>query len=175
MVALVFCYHPSVAVNDIFCYIYRCIKPKYILTMERDITKKYTNDEVTIVWKPNTCIHSTLCWKGLGEVFNPTKRPWIEMSGASTDAIIEQVKKCPSGALSYYLNNEMNAESATIETETIIETAKDGPLMVYGNVLIKDAEGNESRKNKVTAFCRCGGSSNKPFCDGTHRKIGFKG
>lgn len=143
--------------------------------MEKSITKKYTNDEVTIVWKPNTCIHSTLCWKGLGEVFNPTKRPWIEMSGATTDAIIEQVKKCPSGALSYYLNNEMNTESATVETETIIETAKDGPLMVYGNVLIKDAEGNESRKNKVTAFCRCGGSSNKPFCDGTHRKIGFKG
>lgn len=143
--------------------------------MERDITKKYTNNEVTVVWKPKTCIHSTLCWKGLGEVFNPTKRPWIELGNATTEAIIEQVKKCPSGALSYYINTEMADDSVKVDAETIIETAKDGPLMVYGNVIIKDAEGNETRKNKVTAFCRCGGSSNKPFCDGTHRKIGFTG
>ena len=72
----------------------------------KDITKKYSNGEITIVWKPNTCIHSTICWKGLIEVFNPKERPWIKMDGASTERIIEQVKQCPSGALSYYLNAE---------------------------------------------------------------------
>ncbi len=74
----------------------------------KDITKKYTNGEITIVWKPNTCIHSTICWKGeagLRDVFNPAEKPWIKMDQASTERIIEQVKKCPSGALSFYYNN----------------------------------------------------------------------
>ena len=70
----------------------------------KDITKKYSNGEVTIVWKPNTCIHSAICFKGLSEVFDPQKRPWITPEGANTERIIEQVKKCPSGALTYYLN-----------------------------------------------------------------------
>ncbi len=74
----------------------------------KDITKKYTNGEVTIVWKPDTCIHSRICWTaatGLPEVFNPMERPWIKPEGASTERIIEQVKKCPSGALSYNMND----------------------------------------------------------------------
>jgi len=69
-------------------------------------TLKYTNNDITVVWKPKVCIHSTLCWKGLNEVFNPRERPWIKMDGANTERIIEQVKKCPSGALSYFLNGE---------------------------------------------------------------------
>ncbi|HEY9045135.1 MAG TPA: (4Fe-4S)-binding protein [Ohtaekwangia sp.] len=72
----------------------------------KDITKKYTNGEITIIWKPALCIHSTLCWKGLGEVFDPRKHPWITPEKSSTEAIIDQVKKCPSGALRYYYNAE---------------------------------------------------------------------
>ena len=75
----------------------------------KDITKKYDNGEITVVWKPDTCIHSTLCWKGLIQVFNPRERPWIKMDGASTERIVEQVKKCPSGALSHYMNKEITA------------------------------------------------------------------
>jgi uncharacterized Fe-S cluster protein YjdI len=52
------------------------------------------------------CIHSAICFKGLGEVFDPRKRPWITPEGANTESIIAQVKKCPSGALSYYLNED---------------------------------------------------------------------
>lgn len=73
-------------------------------------THKYTNGEITIVWKPGTCIHSTLCWKGLNAVSNPGKRPWIDPNGATTDQIIDQVHKCPSGALSYYMNADEDAE-----------------------------------------------------------------
>lgn len=141
----------------------------------KETTKQYSNGEITVVWQPQVCIHSTLCWKGLGEVFNPTKRPWVNMDGAQTEAIIEQVKKCPSGALSYFKNNEMEQASIEVTSETIVEVSANGPLLVYGNVVVKDAQGNEQKKNKVTAFCRCGSSSNKPFCDGTHRKIGFEG
>lgn len=142
----------------------------------KDITKKYSNNEITIVWKPNTCIHSTICWKGaagLREVFNPSEKPWIKIEAASTEKIIEQVKKCPSGALSFYFNNE--AENIDeIKTENIVEVIENGPLLVYGNLTVKDKAGNEEHKNKVTAFCRCGQSSNKPYCDGTHTKVGFK-
>ncbi len=73
----------------------------------KDITKRYSNGEVTIVWKPAICKHSAICWRGAGglpEVFNPQVKPWINPEGASTERIIEQVKKCPSLALTYYLN-----------------------------------------------------------------------
>ncbi len=69
--------------------------------MEKDITMKYSNDDITVVWKPKLCIHSCLCWKQLGEVFNPRERPWVKMEGATTQQIAEQVNHCPSGALSY--------------------------------------------------------------------------
>lgn len=140
----------------------------------KDITKKYSNGEVTVVWKPAECIHSGICFRGLGEVFDPRKRPWITPEKSTTEKIIEQVKKCPSGALSYYLNRDAE-EDVKIEAETIVETVANGPLLVYGNVVIKDDKGNLTRKNNVTAFCRCGGSSNKPFCDGTHQRNGFQG
>lgn len=138
--------------------------------------KKYSNGTITIVWKPDVCIHSTLCWKGLANVFDPRKRPWINMAGADTEAIIAQIEKCPSGALSW-IKNEPGEEIAPehTEVETIVEASPNGPLMVYGNIRVKDSSGEETVKNKVTAFCRCGASGNKPYCDGSHRKIDFKG
>lgn len=145
--------------------------------MERDITKKYTNGEVTVVWKPQVCIHSTICWKaatGLPEVFNPSKRPWIELEAADTERIVEQVKKCPSGALSYYYNDETK-EKVEVTTQTEVEVTPNGPLLVYGNITIRDAAGNETKRHKVTAFCRCGHSQNKPYCDGSHVRQGFNG
>lgn len=70
----------------------------------KDITKHYTNSEVTVVWKSSLCIHSAICFKGLGEVFHPKELPWITPEHSTTEKIIGQIKKCPSGALSYYLN-----------------------------------------------------------------------
>ncbi len=83
----------------------------------KNISKKYSNGEITIVWKPGTCIHSTICWKGatgLSSVFNPAEKPWIKPQGAPADKIIEQIKKCPSGALSFYYNSE-EEKKQTIE------------------------------------------------------------
>lgn len=65
----------------------------------------YGNGEVTIVWKKELCIHSTRCWKGLHAVFRPGERPWIRPEGAATKEIIAQVKQCPSGALSFRMDN----------------------------------------------------------------------
>lgn len=137
--------------------------------------KQYSNGDITVTWKPDICNHSTLCWRGMVSVFNPRNRPWINMDGADTEAIIAQVEKCPSGALSWHRNSEVEIKPENVEVETIVEVTPNGPLMVYGNIKVKDAVGNETTKHKVTAFCRCGGSGNKPYCDGTHRKIDFKG
>ncbi|HLO70021.1 MAG TPA: (4Fe-4S)-binding protein [Flavipsychrobacter sp.] len=145
------------------------------MSEHKDITKHYTNGEITITWKPNQCIHSKLCWTGLAEVFNPRERPWIKMDAATTASIIAQVEKCPSGALSYFRNEEkIENKNPEVDVDTIVEVAANGPLLVYGNITIKNKNGEEIKKNKVTALCRCGASANKPYCDGTHVKIGFK-
>ncbi len=74
--------------------------------MRDSFTKKYTNGEVTVVWKPSICQHTGICFMGLPQVFDPARRPWIAIDGASTGEIIAQVKACPSGALSYFMNSE---------------------------------------------------------------------
>jgi uncharacterized Fe-S cluster protein YjdI len=70
----------------------------------KDVIKHYTNSEITVVWQPGLCTHSKNCWKGLIAVFNPKEQPWIKMEAGSTDDIIAQVNKCPSGALTFYRN-----------------------------------------------------------------------
>lgn len=143
----------------------------------KDITKQYTNGEVTIVWQPSLCIHSTMCWKGaagLPAVFDPSRRPWITPDGADTDAIINQVKKCPSGALSFHMNAASPDNRAT-NADTVVEALRNGPLLVHGELAVKDSAGNVVQKSNVTAFCRCGASQNKPYCDGSHARNGFEG
>jgi uncharacterized Fe-S cluster protein YjdI len=148
--------------------------------MSKD-THKYTNDDITVVWKPNVCIHSTLCWKGLIEVFNPREKPWIKMNSATTERIIEQVRKCPSGALSYYLNGEIagnqTGEKIVAESAHIlkIEVTANGPYMIETKCLIVHSDGREETKSGLVFLCRCGSSANKPYCDGSHERIEFQG
>lgn len=68
--------------------------------LDEGIVKEYTKEGTTVRWKPNLCIHSEKCWRGLYSVFNPKNHPWVNMDGAPVDRIVEQVGKCPSGALS---------------------------------------------------------------------------
>ena len=74
----------------------------------KDITKHYSNGEVTIVWKASLCKHSARCFTGLPAVFKPRLHPWITPEGATTEQIIHQVKLCPSGALTFIMNGEDN-------------------------------------------------------------------
>lgn len=64
--------------------------------------KEYTNGEVIITWESHKCIHSGNCVRGLPGVFNPKKRPWITPEGETSEVLVNQIKKCPSGALGYY-------------------------------------------------------------------------
>ncbi len=72
----------------------------------KEVTKHYTNGEVTVVWKNALCIHSANCFRGLPEVFHPLVMPWITPEASTTEKIITQVNKCPSGALTFYMNSE---------------------------------------------------------------------
>lgn len=143
-------------------------------------TFHYTNGEITIEWKPEVCIHSTICFKGLGEVFDPRRRPWIDMSKAETEKIMAQVKQCPSGALSYTINEKPPVSGPLPEVKdhvqlTTIECLKNGPYLVREMVTIRKPDGTEETRVGSTALCRCGQSANKPFCDGTHGRVGFEG
>lgn len=72
----------------------------------KEITINYKNNDITVVWKPHMCTHSKNCWKGLGEVFKPMEKPWVKMDGATSERIMEQINRCPSGALSYIKNEK---------------------------------------------------------------------
>jgi uncharacterized Fe-S cluster protein YjdI len=138
--------------------------------------KEYSNGEVTIVWKPGLCIHSENCVKGLPSVFKAQAKPWIDPSGATTDAIIQKVKNCPSGALTTYLNAAgQSSEEVPDQATVTLKVVPDGPVLVKGAIHLIYPDGKEENKSKSVALCRCGASSKKPFCDGTHKQIDFKG
>jgi len=154
--------------------------------------RQYTNGEITVFWVPSKCIHATTCFRELIEVFNPGRRPWVNMEGAPTRKIIEVVNKCPTQALVWKYNKDLTDEekkgqkavSNQEETPrslsggdnpTSIRIMKDGPIVVEGKFKIIGIGNQELKPSVMTSFCRCGSSLNMPFCDGTHRKIGFSG
>ncbi len=61
---------------------------------------KYSNGDITVLWKPDVCKHSGRCVTQLPGVFDVHKHPWVNMQGATSEEIIAQVNKCPTGALS---------------------------------------------------------------------------
>ena len=154
--------------------------------------REYTNGEITVYWKPSKCIHATTCFRELLEVFNPRMRPWINMKGASTRRIIEVVDRCPTQAISWKYNKDIvgtpaktskDVESeitpedifAMSDTDPVrIKIMKDGPLLAEGHFKIINSDGVELKSMIMTSFCRCGNSLSQPFCDGSHRKTGFR-
>jgi uncharacterized Fe-S cluster protein YjdI len=68
--------------------------------------QEYGNDKLVVRYDPAICIHAGECVRGLPSVFNLSRKPWIDVSGASVALVIEQVEHCPSGALTYELLNE---------------------------------------------------------------------
>lgn len=135
-------------------------------------TKEYKNEDVTILWKSHLCMHSGNCVKGSPSVFDPERRPWIDPSIASTEEIVGTVANCPSGALSVKWNNRFQRMAGS---EGKVQILDNGPYLVTGDIVLEDGSGNIIEFKEKAALCRCGQSKNKPFCDGTHAKIGFAG
>ena len=142
-----------------------------------EVKKHYSNEDITVIWKPDVCQHSTKCWKASLAIFNPKRRPWIDVTAGTTDEIIKIVDNCPSGALSYERNDNLNEQkeqtAQSQQSGTTVQVSKGGPYLVKGKFVFIGTDGKEEIKEGSVALCRCGGSSNKPFCDGTHRKVGF--
>jgi hypothetical protein len=104
-------------------------------------------------------------------VFRVRAEPFIDLSAADKDLIIEAVRKCPSGALSHALDGTEHRDQ---EREPMVTVSKDGPYRITGGVEIANEPRAEGASNEHYALCRCGGSKNKPFCDGTHWYIKFR-
>lgn len=137
-------------------------------------TKEYKKDDLTVLWDSSLCIHSEKCFHGLNSVFDAKARPWINVDGAGAAEIMKQIDQCPSGALNY--KNHNNKEEVSMSEQTTkIEPMLNGPLMVYGDLMLKTVDGEEKLDRKAIAFCRCGHSENKPYCDGQHKAKDFKG
>ena len=139
---------------------------------ETDIKKEYANEQIVVTWEPAYCIHTANCLNGLPEVFDAWRRPWIEVDKASADDIADVVMRCPTGAL-HFRRLDGGPEEPE-QSETAVQLRPNGPLFLRGKVRIEDPSGHLVREDTRVALCRCGGSENKPFCDGTHRKIGFR-
>jgi CDGSH-type Zn-finger protein len=140
----------------------------------KDKRKSYVGNGITIHDNRKICSHAAECVNNLPSVFKLNSRPWIDPDAAETEEIINTIKKCPSGALSYSVDGIEYRDQN--ERKPMITVSKGGPYLVTGGIdLIGDniqfAEG--SSKEHYT-LCRCGASNNKPFCDGMHRVINFK-
>ena len=136
--------------------------------------KEYSNGELVVVWKPKLCAHAGICVHKLPKVYDPKARPWIKPENASTSELKEQIEKCPSGALSYYMKNEEKPSmEAANECKAIM--IENGPLQIHGTISVVGKDGQIEVREKRTSFCRCGASTNKPYCDGSHRGISFEG
>ncbi len=142
--------------------------------------KEYSNGEVTVYWRSDLCIHSANCLIELPEVFDSGRKPWIDIHGAATREIIHTVNTCPSRALVYGLNQKGTRQAAKKKKkgppQARIELLKNGPALIRGNFVIRDANKKRIKvQSDVVAICRCGGTKKPPFCDGSHKKLGFIG
>ena len=139
-----------------------------------DISEKnnrsYTNGEITVYWLPKFCIHSGECFTQLPKVFQPQRRPWIDLSAAKTQDIINTVNECPTDALTYKYNNAIEIENNEEKASVKITCKKNGPFIVRGRIELFDYDGNVIQTNENTALCSCGKTRKPPFCDGAHSK-----
>lgn len=170
--------------------------------MERDDQqfsggRRYRNDQITVYWKPSACVHASYCYRELIEVFDPARRPWVDIDGAPTPRIIETVNLCPTEALTWKWNNEERNQNVSadqtnhikfkrpelMETENQVPEEKpvtvkimtDGPMIIKGNFSMTYDGNRKEVQNGIISICRCGQSEHMPFCDGKHTKIGFQG
>ena len=131
----------------------------------------YKGKNITIHDNRGICEHAGRCTDGLAAVFHLREEPWIFPDAATTEEIISTIKKCPSGALSYTSGDE---KGYTGNGEPTFFIAPNGPYVVTGGPELKNTTRGDGASREHFTMCRCGGSKNKPFCDGSHIKINFE-
>ncbi len=133
--------------------------------------KDYVGRNIIIHDNRSICSHAAECVENLASVFRLKERPWISPDGGSVQDIIDTVKKCPSGALSYSIGE---TEYRDQDRKPMITVSKDGPYKIEGAIELIGVTFSNNASREHYTLCRCGASNNKPFCDGTHNEIGFK-
>lgn len=134
--------------------------------------RTYENDNIRVFWDSSRCIHFAECLRGSPTVFDLDTSPWVTIDGAPPDEIAATIERCPSGALRYERLDDGHQETPA-PTATIVPWPG-GPLLVWGDLDVRDARGNPIATGPRMALCRCGASENHPFCDLSHARIGFK-
>jgi uncharacterized Fe-S cluster protein YjdI/CDGSH-type Zn-finger protein len=136
-----------------------------------DVEREYRNNEIVVFWEPRLCIHAGFCFRGLPAVFKPNDRPWVILDGAEADEVAQVVMTCPTGALHFERLDGGPQEQP--DDETTIKLQVNGPLYLRGKLRVVGPGNHKIREDTRLALCRCGVSANKPFCDGSHARIGF--
>lgn len=131
----------------------------------------YAGKRITIHDNRGICAHAGLCTERLGSVFRMKQEPWIDPDGASVEEIVETVKACPSGALSYSVEDVEYRDQARAPMVTVTD---DGPYAITGGIEMIGVTFGEGASKEHYTLCRCGASKNKPFCDGSHWDVGFR-
>lgn len=139
---------------------------------ERGVKKEYRTDEIVVIWEPEYCTHVGNCVRGLPEVFNPRDRPWVHADRAPAAEIARVIRTCPTGALHFERLDAGLQEP--VPANTTVSVVPNGPLVLYGSIEVRDANGKLLRRDTRTALCRCGYSRNKPFCDNSHLLADFR-
>ena len=129
-------------------------------------TNEYVGRDITIVDNTDVCCRDRSCITELPQVFET-----CDPNAASPEEIINTIRKCPSGALTY---KKGGVHCHDFGREPAMNIAKNGPIGVVGGIGLNDEMGSKPACEEHYTLCRCGGSKNKPFCDGTHEDIGFR-
>jgi CDGSH-type Zn-finger protein/ferredoxin len=140
-----------------------------------DRRESYAGKGVVVHDNRGICAHAGHCTTGLPAVFREDVeegQPWIEPSNAEAEAIIETVRRCPSGALSHSVES---VEHRDQDRPARVVVSADGPYEVEGGVELLGSAFGEGASREHYCLCRCGASKNKPFCDGSHWEVGFRG
>jgi len=147
--------------------------PEHAANLVRSgLTREYSRPEIRVEWYASRCIHSARCIRALPTAFDPRRRPWIDISAENADAIAEAVMQCPTGALKF---ERLDGGPQEPMPETVqVVPYRNGPYLVRGAIDIVDPVTGVARRETRVALCRCGQSKHMPFCDNTHRAIGFR-
>jgi len=132
----------------------------------------FTGEKINVAWDGRLCIHIAECGKSEGDLFVGGRDPWCQPDLVSIDEVVDIVKRCPTGALTIDPKDPSIAE--TPEAENTVTVSYNGPYFIRGDIEVEGAPDDMQGVAFRTALCRCGASKNKPFCDNSHEKIGFK-
>jgi CDGSH-type Zn-finger protein/uncharacterized Fe-S cluster protein YjdI len=128
--------------------------------------RAYETDAIRVHWDSSRCIHVGICLRGLPQVFDTGRRPWVDIDAADADAIAETVARCPSGALRYERLDGAPQEEP--ERPTVVVPVENGPLLAVGDLDVRTPDGEQIAHETRLTLCRCGMSRNQPFCDNSH-------